>query len=70
MADPFGYPYTWAVFIVDACYDTTYSSGTDPRGATQDYRRTYEFSLDLSFNAAPLTVAGQTPIMKYQLLTV
>ena len=70
MKDPFGYDFTWAVHIIDACADTTYSSGTDPRGATQDYTRTYEFSLDLSFNAAPITVALETPIHKYELLTV
>ena len=71
MPDPFGYPLTWAVFITDGCANTTYSTGTDPRGATQDYVRTYEFSVDLSFNRAPLTVnAGQEVINKYELMTV
>jgi len=70
MADPFGYPFVWSVYITDGCADTTYSSGTDPKGGTQDYQRVYEFSLDLSFNAAPITVANETPIMKYQLMTV
>lgn len=68
MPDPFGYPLTWSVFITDGCVDTTYSSGTDPRGKTQDYVRTYEFSIDLSFNHAPLTAAGQEVIMKYEML--
>ena len=58
MPDPFGMPLTWAVYDTDGCADTTYSSGTDPRGDTQDYRRTYEFSVDLSFNRAPLTCCG------------
>lgn len=69
MRDPFGYPFTWAVYIVDGCTDTTYSSGTDPRGATQDYVRTYEFSIDLSFNRAPLSTSGQEVINKYELLS-
>lgn len=69
MADPFGMPLTWAVYEIDGCADTSYSSGTDPRGNTQDYRRILEFSIDLSFNAAPLTAAGQTVINKYQLLS-
>ena len=70
MPDPFGYPLTWAVYIIDSCFDTTYSSGSDPRGATQDYLRTYEFSIDLSFNRAPITAAGQEVINKYELQTV
>jgi len=70
MKDPFGYPFTWSVYIVDGCADTTFGSGTDPKGGTQDFTRTYEFSLDLSFNAAPLTVANEGVIHKYQQLTV
>jgi len=70
MKDPFGYPFTWSVYITDGCVDSTFSQGTNPKGSTQDYLRTYEFSLDLSFNAAPITVALETPIMKYQMMTV
>jgi len=66
--DPF-FGLTWAVFITDGCVDTTYSQGGDPKGSTQDYRRTYEFSIDLSFNHAPITVADETPINKYALLS-
>lgn len=57
----------WAVYSYDGCADTTFVRGTDPRGATQDYVRTYEFSIDLSFNHAPITEADRTPIMKYAL---
>lgn len=70
MPCPFGTGLTWSVFSYDGCVDSTYSQGTNPRGGTQDYRRIYEFSIDLSFNAAPITVALETPIHKYQLLTV
>jgi hypothetical protein len=70
MPDPFGYPLTWSVYITDGCYDTSYASSGDPRGATQDYRKIYEISVDLSFNVAPLTLANDTPIHKYELLTV
>lgn len=69
MKDPFGYPFTWAVHIIDSCVDTSFvGSGGTLYGATQDYRRIYEFSLDLSFNDAPITVAGETPIHMYALM--
>jgi len=67
MKDPFGYPFTWAVHIIDGCVDTSYG-GLNIGGATQDYRRIYEFSLDLSFNDAPITNPGETPIHMYGLL--
>jgi len=69
MPDPFGFPFTWAVFIVDSCADTSFANTGNTRGATQDYVRCYEISLDLSFNHAPLTAAGETVIMKYALLS-
>jgi len=68
MKDQFGYPFTWAVHIIDDCMDTSFGHTGDMRGATQDYVRTYEISLDLSLNHAPITVAGETPIHKYGLL--
>lgn len=71
MKDPFGYPFTWAVHIIDGCYDTGYGGvdGKNVGGATQDYRRIYEFSLDLSFNDAPITASAlETPIHMYGLL--
>jgi hypothetical protein len=61
--DPFGMPFTWSLYITDGCADTT-STG----GSTQDYQRIYEFSLDLSFNHAPLTPSGEYVINKYGLL--
>ena len=69
MPDPFGFPFTWAVHIIDGCADTSFATTTDRRGATQDYVRVYEISLDLSFNAAPITNAGETVIHKYALLS-
>jgi hypothetical protein len=69
MADPFGYPFTWAVYTKDGCEDTDHGNTGDPYGAVQDYYKIYEISLDLSFNAAPITVAGETPIHKYALAT-
>jgi len=70
MPDPFGRPLTWSVFKIDGCTDTTYSTAGDPRGFTQDYVVTYEISIDLSLNHAPLTAAGQTVINKYEQLSV
>jgi hypothetical protein len=69
MPDPFGFPFTWAVFIIDDCADTSFANTGNTQGATQDYVRVYEISLDLSFNHAPLTAAGETVIMKYALLS-
>lgn len=63
-ADIFKSPWTWALYIIDGCEDTTAKGGM-----TQDYTKTYEFSLDLSFNVAPLTEnALETPIQKYELI--
>ena len=62
MPDLFGYPLTWAVYQTDGCADT---HSTD--GVTQDYVVTYEISVDLSFNRAPLTTANEEVIDKYQL---
>ena len=69
MADPFGFPFTWAVHIIDDCADTSFATTGDRRGATQDYVRIYEISCDISFNAAPITNPGETTIHKYQLLS-
>jgi len=70
MRDPFGFPFTWAVFIIDDCSNTSFAgSGGTMRGATQDYTRIYEISCDISFNHAPLTAAGETVIMKYAQLS-
>jgi len=66
MKDPFGYPFTWAVHIIDDCVDTSYG-GKNVGGATQDYRRIYELSLDLSWNDAPITNPGETTIHMYAL---
>ena len=60
----------WAVYSYDGCLDTSFATlggGVAPQGAPQDYVRIFEISLDLSLNHAPLTVANQTPIMKYAL---
>lgn len=55
--DPF-FGLSWAVHIYKEGADTT---GTN--GNAQDVVWQYEVSLDLSFNHAPLSVAGETPIL-------
>ena len=64
MGDIFGFPITWAVFKKEACTDTT-----DYGGHTQDLKTVYEISVDISFAKAPLSVATETPIFKFGLLS-
>lgn len=64
MADPFGYPWSWSVFRVESCENTTSTGGN-----TQDPVVTWEVSLDLSRNVAPIDVADETPIFKHALLS-
>lgn len=64
MGDIFGFPITWAVFKKEACTNTT-----DYGGHTQDLNTVYEISADISFAKAPLSVATETPIFKFGLLS-
>jgi len=62
--DLFGLPIQWSVFKKYACTDTT-SIGGD----TQDPVTVWEFTVDLSFVKAPISVATETPIFKFGLKT-
>lgn len=64
MPDPFGYPWSWSVFRVESCSDTSSEGGN-----TQDPVITWEVSLDLSLNVAPIDVSDETPIFKHALLS-